>query len=305
MQHVPSAGAGSRSLPAVPARLAGLVALTKPRIIELLLITTVPTMFVASSTVPPLRLVIVTVAGGTFAAGGANAFNMYYDRDIDAVMDRTKGRPLVSGVVSPRDALTLSIVLEAGAFFLLWREVNLLSALLSLAAAAFYVGIYTMWLKRRHPSNIVIGGAAGAVPALVGWSAVTGHVGLAAWLLFGIVFVWTPPHFWALAIRHRDDYARASVPMLPSVADIGRVVRRILVYTAAVSALSITLAVVAHLGWVFFGLTVALDAGFFYYALRLGRDPSPRRAMRLFGYSITYLTVLFLGMGVVSIVQHP
>jgi heme o synthase len=281
------------------------VALTKPRIIELLLITTVPAMFVASRTVPSFRLVALTVIGGTFAAGGANAFNMFYDRDIDAVMSRTKRRPLVSGVVRPIEALALSVGLEVSAFVLLWLEVNLLSALLALGAALFYVCVYTVWLKRRYPSNIVIGGAAGAVPVLVGWSAVTDHVGAPAWVMFGIVFAWTPPHFWALAIRHKDDYSRASVPMLPSVADTGRVVREILAYTALVAALSVLLVFTAHLGWVFFGITLALDAGFFTYALALRRDPSPKCAMRLFGYSITYLTALFLAMGVVAIVQHP
>jgi protoheme IX farnesyltransferase len=282
-----------------------LVTLTKPRIIELLLITTVPAMFVASRTVPSFRLVALTVIGGTFAAGGANAFNMYYDRDIDAVMDRTKRRPLVSGVVRPAEALALSIGLVAAAFLLLWLEVNLLSALLALGAALFYAGVYTVWLKRRYPTNIVIGGAAGAVPVLVGWSAVTDHVGAPAWVMFGIVLAWTPPHFWALAIRHKDDYSRASVPMLPSVADAGRVVREILAYTGLVAALSVLLVIVAHLGWVFLGIALVLDAGFFRYAMALRRDPSPRQAMRLFGYSITYLTALFLAMGVVAIVRHP
>ncbi|MGH8981871.1 MAG: heme o synthase [Acidimicrobiales bacterium] len=305
MQQVSSAEARSRFLPAVPPRVVGLVALTKPRIIELLLITTVPAMFVASSTVPSFRLVALTVVGGTLAAGGANAFNMYYDRDIDAVMNRTKSRPLVSGVVTPAEALTLSLVLEVGAFTLLWQTVNLLSAVLSLSAAVFYVGIYTMWLKRRFSSNIVIGGAAGAVPVLVGWSAVTDHLSLAAWVMFALVFAWTPPHFWALAIRHRDDYSRASVPMLPSVADITKVVRQIIGYTVVVAALSIALVYATHLGWVFFGISVVLDAGFLYYAVALRSDPSPRRAMRLFGYSITYLTVLFLAMGAVAIVRHP
>lgn len=305
MQQVSSAEARNRFLPALPPRLVGLVALTKPRIIELLLITTVPAMFVASSTVPSFRLVALTVIGGTFAAGGANAFNMYYDRDIDAVMDRTKSRPLVSGVVTPAEALALSIALEVAAFALLWQTVNLISAGLSLAAAVFYVGIYTMWLKRRFSNNIVIGGAAGAVPALVGWSAVTGHLSLAAWVMFALVFAWTPPHFWALAIRHREDYSRASVPMLPSVVDISKVVRQIIGYTVVVAALSIVLVFATHLGWVFFGIAVVLDAGFLAYALPLRSDPSPRRAMRLFGYSITYLTVLFLAMGAIAIVHHP
>ena len=305
MQQVSSAEKRHRSLPSVPPRISGLVALTKPRIIELLLITTVPAMFVASRSVPSFRLVAMTVIGGTFAAGGANAFNMFYDRDIDAVMDRTRRRPLVSGAVSPSDALVLSVGLEVSAFLLLWLTVNLLSALLALAAALFYVGVYTVWMKRRYRSNIVIGGAAGAVPALVGWSAVTGHLGAPAWVMFGIVFAWTPPHFWALAIRHRDDYSRASVPMLPSVADTSRVVREILAYSALLTALSLLLAFVSHLGWVFVGIAVVLDAGLFSYALALRSDPSPKRAMRLFAYSITYLTALFLAMGAIAIVRHP
>lgn len=300
-----SAEARNRLLAAVPARVAGLVALTKPRIIELLLVTTVPAMFVASSSVPSFRLVVVTVVGGTFAAGGANAFNMYYDRDIDAVMDRTKSRPLVSGIVSPRDALALSVSLEVAAFALLWSTVNLLSALLALSAAVFYVGVYTMWLKRRFTSNIVIGGAAGAVPVLVGWSAVTGHLSPSAWVMFALVFAWTPPHFWALAIRHRDDYSRASVPMLPSVADVSKVSRQIIAYTVLVAICSVLLAFTTHLGWVLVGVAIVLDVGFLYYAVALRRDPSPRRAMRLFGYSITYLTVLFLAMGGIAVVRHP
>ena len=305
MERASSTAARTRCLPTLPDRVSGLVALTKPRIIELLLVTTVPAMFVAAKTVPTFRLVALTVIGGAFAAGGANACNMLYDRDIDAVMDRTKRRPLVSGVVRPAEALALAAALEVAAFLLLWLEVNLLSAALSLGAAVFYVGVYTMWLKRRSPSNIVVGGAAGAVPALVGWSAVTDHLSLAAWTMFAIVFVWTPPHFWALAIRHRDDYSRAAVPMLPSVADLGRVAREILAYTAVLSALAIVLGLVAHLGWAYVAVAVVLDAGFFRYALPLRRDPSAKRAMRLFGYSITYLTVLFLAMGAIAIVRHP
>ncbi len=305
MQQVSGADARNRALWSVPPRLAGLVALTKPRIIELLLVTTVPAMFVASRTVPSFRLVALTVIGGTFAAGGANAFNMFYDRDIDAVMDRTRRRPIVSGKVSPTEALALSVALEVTAFLLLWLSVNLLSALLAFGAALFYVGVYTMWLKRRYSSNIVIGGAAGAAPVLVGWSAVTDHLAAPAWVMFGIVFAWTPPHFWALAIRHRDDYSRASVPMLPSIAHTSRVVREIFAYTVLVAALSVLLVFVTHLGWVFFGITVCLDAGFFYYVLALSTEPSPKRAMRVFGYSITYLTALFLAMGVVALVRHP
>lgn len=305
MDHASTRGAAPRHVAALRPRLAGLVALTKPRIIELLLVTTVPVMLVASRTVPSLRLVVLTVVGGSLAAGGANAMNMLYDRDIDAVMDRTKARPLVAGVVSPTEALALAISLEAAAFVVLGFEVNLLSAVLALCAAVFYVGVYTVWLKRRSPSNIVIGGAAGAVPVLVGWSAVTGHLSLAAWVMFAVVFFWTPPHFWSLAIRYKDDYTRADVPMLPSVSDPTGVVRQILGYTIVLSACSLLIAPVAHLGWAFFAVTAALDAGFVYHALWLRRDPSPRRAMRLFGYSITYLTVLFVAMGVVALVRHP
>ncbi len=191
----------------VLARFQSYVALTKPRIVELLLVTTIPTMFVAARHVPSIRLMVMTVVGGALAAGGANALNMVYDRDIDALMERTKNRPLVTGVITPRAATLFAATLELGAFALLWSTVNALSAVLALSATAFYLGVYTMWLKRSSPQNIVIGGAAGAVPVLVGWSAVTGHLGLAPFVLFAIIFLWTPPHFWALAVRYRDDYA--------------------------------------------------------------------------------------------------
>jgi len=297
--------------PAVLPRRVGLVraraylALTKPRIIELLLVTTVPTMFVASRTVPSARLVVLTVLGGTLAAGGANALNMVYDRDIDAVMQRTKGRPLVTGEIAPAPAIAFALALEAAAFLLLWWQVNLLSAVLAVSATAFYVGVYTMWLKRSTTQNIVIGGAAGAVPVLVGWSAVTGRLGLAPLVLFGIIFLWTPPHFWALAVRYRDDYQAAGVPMLPAVAGLGSVVRQILLYVVALWALSLVLAPVAHLGLAYVVVAGLLGAVFLARALALWRDPSPRRAMQLFGWSITYLTLLFVTMGVVALVQHP
>ena len=191
------------------ARLKAYVALTKPRIIELLLITTVPTMVVAARGLPPLGLVVATVVGGTLAAGGANAINLYVDRDIDALMKRTEKRPLVTGEMTPRAALTFAIGLEIAAFIWLWALVNLLSAVLAVAATLFYVFIYTLWLKRTSSHNIVIGGAAGAVPVLIGWSAVTNSLGLAPLVLFAVIFVWTPPHFWALAIKYKDDYTAA------------------------------------------------------------------------------------------------
>jgi protoheme IX farnesyltransferase len=287
------------------ARLKAYVALTKPRIIELLLITTIPTMFVAARRLPSFGLVLLTLAGGALAAGGANAMNMVYDRDIDAIMERTKHRPLVTGAITPRAALLFAIALEAGAFVLLATTVNLLSGLLAVSATAFYVGVYTMWLKRSSSQNIVIGGAAGAVPVLVGWSAVTGHLAWAPVVLFAIIFLWTPPHFWALAVRYRDDYAAAEVPMLPAVADLPAVVRQIVCYTAALWACSAALAPVAHLGLVFFAITMVLGAAFFWRAFALRRDASPKRAMQLFGFSITYLTLLFVAMGITAVVRHP
>ena len=281
-------------LPLLPlrARVAGYVALTKPRIIELLLVTTVPTMFVAEQGVPSVWLMVATVLGGTFAAGGANATNMVVDADIDALMERTKDRPLVTGVVSPRNALVFAITLEVVAFAWLVAFVNLLSAVLAVSATLFYVFVYTLWLKRTSTQNIVIGGAAGAVPVLVGWSAVTNSLGWAPIVLFLVIFYWTPPHFWALAIRYRDDYAKAEVPMLPVVASLETTARRILFYTVILVALTLVFAPVADMGAIY--LASAL-------ALLLRRDPSEGTAMRLFTYSITYVTLLF-GAIVVDVV---
>ncbi len=287
----------------VTARLGAYLALTKPRIIELLLITTVPTMFVAARHVPSIRLMVMTVAGGALAAGGANAMNMVYDRDIDARMERTKNRPLVTGAITPMAATIFAVTLEVAAFALLWWTVNPLSAVLALSATAFYMGVYTMWLKRSSPQNIVIGGAAGAVPVLVGWSAVTGHLGLAPFVMFGIIFLWTPPHFWALAVRYRDDYAMARVPMLPSVANLRTVTRRIMAYVVALWVLSLVLAPVAHLNLGYALGALVLGAAFLGYSRALWRDPSPRRAMKLFGFSITYLTALFVVMGVDAVIR--
>jgi len=285
------------------ARAGSYVALTKPRIIELLLITTVPTMFVAAHRVPSFRLMALTVVGGALAAGGANAMNMVYDRDIDALMERTKNRPLVTGAISPLSATVFAVALEVAAFVVLWTTVNHLAAVLALAATAFYLGVYTMWLKRTSSQNIVIGGAAGAVPVLVGWSAVTGHLNVAPFLLFGIIFLWTPPHFWALAVRYKEDYSNANVPMLPSVATLATVTRQIIGYILAVWALSVALAPAAHLNLVYVGVAAVLGGAFFWYAIALLRDPTPRRAMKLFGFSITYLTVLFVTMGVDAVVH--
>ena len=290
-------------LPLLPlrARVAGYVALTKPRIIELLLVTTVPTMFVAEQGVPSVWLMVATVLGGTFAAGGANATNMVVDADIDALMERTKDRPLVTGVVSPRNALVFAITLEVVAFAWLVAFVNLLSAVLAVAATLFYVFVYTLWLKRTSTQNIVIGGAAGAVPVLVGWSAVTNSLGWAPIVLFLVIFYWTPPHFWALAIRYRDDYAKAEVPMLPVVASLETTARRILFYTVILVALTLVFAPVADMGAIYLASALALGAVFTAFALSLRRDPSEGTAMRLFTYSITYVTLLF-GAIVVDVV---
>ena len=274
------------------------VALTKPRIIELLLITTVPTMVLAEDGWPPLGLVVVTLIGGTLAAGGANAINMYVDRDIDAVMQRTRGRPLVTGVIAPRNALVFALVLEAVAFAVLWAGANLLSALLAFGAAAFYVGVYTIWLKRTSTHNIVIGGAAGAVPVLVGWTAVTGSLAWAPIILFVAMFCWTPPHFWALAIRYADDYRAADVPMLPVVAPVAEAARQMIGYTAGLVASTLVLVPVADLGWIYASAAVALGAGFLAATIALARNPTPGASMRVFTYSITYVTLLFAALTV-------
>jgi len=279
-----------------PQRVGGYVALTKPRIIELLLVTTLPTMFVARRGVPSVGLMLATLVGGALAAGGANAMNMVLDRDIDRVMHRTRNRPLVTGEVTPRAAVVFALALEAAAFVELWLVVNLLSALLAVAATAFYVVVYTLWLKRTSSQNIVIGGAAGAVPVLVGWAAVTGHLGWAPVVLFAVIVIWTPPHFWALAIRYRDDYAAAQVPMLPVVATLGRTARQILLYTVLLVAVSVVFAAVAHMGPLYLVGALVLGAVFVVLALRLRRDQTPRAAMALFRYSITYLTLLFVAM---------
>ncbi|HWD24843.1 MAG TPA: heme o synthase [Acidimicrobiales bacterium] len=281
------------------------VALTKPRIIELLLITTVPTMFVASRHVPSIGLIALTLVGGALAAGGANAMNMVYDRDIDAIMERTKHRPLVTGACSATGALIFAVTLEIASFVLFATTVNVLSGVLAVSATAFYVLVYTMWLKRSSSQNIVIGGAAGAVPVLVGWTAVTGHLSLAPFIMFGIIFLWTPPHFWALALRYKDDYAAASVPMLPVTTDVGNVVRQIVIYTGLLWALSIVLAPVVHLGVAYLVVAILTGGLFFAQSLRLIRNVDAKRAMSLFSSSITYLTVLFVAMGVIAAIQHP
>ncbi len=286
------------------------VALTKPRIIELLLVTTLPTMVVAQRGLPSLWLMLATLVGGALAAGGANAINMVVDRDIDKLMKRTKARPLVTGAMTPRAALVFALTLEVAAFVELALAVNLLSAVLAVSATLFYVFVYTLWLKRRSSQNIVIGGAAGAVPVLVGWAAVTDSLSLAPVVLFAIIFIWTPPHFWSLAVRYKEDYAAADVPMLPVVASMKRTTREIVLYTVALVAVSLVVGPVAHLGAIYTASAAVLGAGFLFMTTRLWRlarrdRATGREAMRVFSYSITYLTVLFVAMaGDVLIMNH-
>jgi heme o synthase len=285
-------------------RAAAFVALTKPRIIELLLVTTVPTMVVAENGLPSLWLITATVVGGTLAAGGANAFNMYIDRDIDRLMERTKGRPLVTGEVSPSEALLFAFVIEIIAFVFLWGFVNLLSAVLAVSATLFYVFVYTLWLKRTSTQNIVIGGAAGAMPVLVGWSAVTNELDWPPVLLFGIIFYWTPPHFWALAIRYKDDYQAADVPMLPVVASLQKTSSRILLYTVLLWSVTLMFGPVAEMGWTYYIAATVLGGIFTGLAFQVFRRPEPALAMRLFSWSITYLTLLFGAMAADEIIRN-
>lgn len=278
--------------------LAAYFALTKPRIIELLLVTTVPAMFVAARGVPSVWLIIATTVGGTAAAGSANAINCWVDRDIDALMARTAHRPLVRSEVPPRDALRFGVGLGVIAFVWLLLTVNLLAAALAIAANLFYVLVYTMGLKRRTAQNIVIGGAAGCVPVLVGWAAVTGTIELPALLLFAIVFAWTPPHFWALALRYRRDYARAGVPMLPVVRGVAETVRQILLYTVLLVALTLMFGAVAQLGLLYLCSAVLLGGGYIVSSVRLWRHPDAKAAHSSFRYSITYIALLFTAMAV-------
>ncbi|WP_255432439.1 heme o synthase [Cellulomonas sp. SLBN-39] len=287
----------ARALAAVRDRVGPYVALTKPRVIELLLVTTVPTMFLAEGGFPPLGLALATLVGGAGAAGAANTLNQYLDRDIDQVMHRTKRRPVVTGRISPRAAVTFGLVLGAVSLLWLWFAVNPASALLTAAAIAIYVVGYTMILKRRTPQNIVWGGAAGCMPVVIGWSAMTGGISWAAVLLFGVVFFWTPPHYWPLSMKFRQDYAAAGVPMLPVVASDTRVAREMIGYTLAMIACSLLLVPVAGMTWVY-GIVAAALGGWFLWSctnlLRRARRPQggPLRAMTVFHASITYLTLL-------------
>jgi protoheme IX farnesyltransferase len=279
-----------------PARttIGAYVALTKPRIIELLLITTIPAMVLAKGGWPDTWLVVWTVIGGSLAAGGANAINMYIDRDIDQLMARTRSRPLVTGKVSPRNALVFAIALEVLAFAVLAVSSNVLAGTLAVSATLFYVFVYSLWLKRTSRQNIVIGGAAGAAPVLVGWASVTDSLSWSAVVLFLVIFLWTPPHFWALAIRHADEYKAASVPMLPVVETTARTVRTMGWYAVAVTVTSLTLIPVNDMGVIYGVMSAVLGIVFIALTFGLGKAPTMSQAMRVFTFSITYLTLLFL-----------
>ncbi|EWS82794.1 heme o synthase [Brachybacterium phenoliresistens] len=280
------------------------VALTKPRIIELLLITTIPTMFLAAGGFPSLGLIAATMIGGYLAAGGANALNMYLDRDIDARMKRTRNRPIVTGEVSPRAAVIFGSALSVLSAVWLGVLVNVVSAVLAVAAILLYVVFYTMILKRRTSQNIVWGGVAGCMPVLIGWSAVTGGVSWTAVLLFGIIFFWTPPHYWPLAEKFTKDYETAGVPMLPVVASRRSVAHQMILHTALMIACSLAIIPLGHTGWVY-GVAAVVTGGWFgflviRYAVRTHRGLTGKQLgpMVVFHGSITYLTLLFVALAV-------
>ena len=270
------------------------VTLTKPRVQLLLLLTTVTTMYVAGH--PSPGLVLLTVIGGSLSAGGAAAVNHYWDRDIDAQMARTATRPVPSGRVSPRAALLYGLALCALSFLLLATTVNLLSAFLALSGFLGYVFIYTMWLKRTTPQNIVIGGAAGAVPPLVGWAAVTGGLDPAALYLFAIIFYWTPPHFWALSLLMKDEYARVGVPMMPVVHGEAETRRQIVLYTCLLVVLTLLPVAFGFFGAIYAVFAVVLGAAFLVLSVRLQRAADRRSALRTYLFSLAYLAVLFGAM---------
>ena len=278
------------------------IALTKPRIIVLLLIITVPAMVLAAGEIPPIGLILATLIGGTLAAGAANAMNMYLDRDIDQIMKRTRQRPLPGHRIEPDAALRFGFMLAAASYLFLAVTVNVLAALLALSAIAFYVFVYTMWLKRSTDQNIVIGGAAGAVPVLVGWAAVTGSLAMPALVLFAVVFVWTPPHFWALALRMRDDYAAAGVPMLPVVRGADETRKQIFLYSLVLFATTLLLVPIASMGPIYVATAVILGGAFVYRCLRLWREPTDDRSWRVFTFSMLYLAGLFVAVALDALV---
>jgi heme o synthase len=285
------------------ATFAAYLRLTKPRVIELLLVTAVPPMFLAQQGVPPIGLIVAVVVGGAMAAGGANTINCWMERDRDHLMRRTESRPLPQGEIIPARALWFGIVLNVIAFALLAATANLLAAALTLSATLFYVFVYTMWLKPRTVQNIVIGGAAGAVPCLVGWAAVTGSLAAPAWLLFGVVFFWTPAHFWALAIKYRDDYAAAGIPMLPVVRGIEETTRQIAAYAMITVAVTFAMTLTGDVGRFYAASVLVLGVLFVGKALALVVTPTPQAAIRFFGWSNVYLMLVFVAVAVDAVIR--
>src|ERR1700681_2292204 len=285
------------------ASLGAYLRLTKPRVIELLLVTAVPPMFLARGGVPPLGLMLSVIAGGAMAAGGANTINCWIERDRDQLMRRTLSRPLPQGEIVPSRALIFGIALNVVAFALLASTANLLAAALTASATLFYVFVYTLWLKPRTVQNIVVGGAAGAVPALVGWAAVRGSLAAPAWLLFGVVFFWTPAHFWALALKYRDDYAAAGIPMLPVVRGVEATTRQIAAYAMVTVAVTFAMTLTGDVGRFYAAAVLILGVIFVVRALALTRTPTPEAAIRFFGWSNVYLMLVFVAVAVDALVR--
>lgn len=304
--HPVADGGGLTASASVPRlRASDLIALTKPRIIALLLLTTLVPMFLAGDEPPSLSLILWTMLGGFLAAGGANALNQYMDRDIDHVMVRTRKRPLPSKRMEPWQVLVFGLALSVLSFVQLWWTVNLLTALLALAGIVYYVGLYTYLLKRSSTQNIVIGGAAGAIPPLVGWAAVANEISLLPILLFLIVFYWTPPHFWALALMRKREYRRAGVPMLPVVAGDRETHRQIILYSVLLLLVSTAPVLLGMLGPVYLVSSLVLNGLFLAYAWAIRREPTNQNIWRLYRYSLLYLALLFLAMGVDRLFYVP
>jgi protoheme IX farnesyltransferase len=299
----------SRQLARVRDVVTAYLGLTKPRIIELLLVTTVPAMFLAAGGVPPLTVVLFTMVGGCLAAASANAFNCVLDRDIDERMRRTRRRPLPRHAVGPLGATVFGVILGIAATLWLGYFVNWLSAALALGANAFYIAVYTLWLKRRTPQNIIWGGIAGCFPPLIGWTAVTGSLALTPFVMFLIVFFWTPPHTWALAIRYREDYAGANVPMLPVVRSAPVVARLIMVYSLVTVLVSLALWPVAHTGWLYpvvavvLGIALLWQSALLLARARRGLTDAALQPMRLFHWSNSYLALLFVAAAVDTLLR--
>ncbi|NEM90155.1 heme o synthase [Galbitalea soli] len=306
--------APAQARPGLVRKTKAFIGLTKPRVIELLLVTTAPVMILAQSTlpghhgpIPNLWLVLGTLIGGSLSAGSANAFNCYIDRDIDRVMDRTQGRPLVTGELSDREALAFAWVTGAASILWLGLLVNWVAAALSLLAILYYVLVYTLVLKRRTPQNIVWGGAAGCMPVLIGWAAVTGDLSWAPVILFGIVFLWTPPHYWPLSMKYRTDYQSVGVPMLAVVRGRTVVGLQVILYAWATIACSLLLVPIAHMGVLYVAVALVSGAWFVYESHRLYgraiRHHDDAKPMRVFHSSITYLTLLFIAVGLDPIIH--